>query len=238
MTEATQLALIQPEPQRNVPALTPASMIQIALEKGASIEIMERLMALQERYEASEAQKAYVAAKTAFYAEAPAITRNKHVEHNDFWHATLDHIVEQASPILAKHGLTHSWSTMQDDKGIEVSCILQHVLGHSERVSLRAAADMSGSKNAVQGIGSTVTYLERYTFMAVTGLAAGGQDDDARGNADFVTTDQADELQLLAESVGADKSKFFAYIGAESFATIPAKKFATAKSALMKKAGK
>jgi hypothetical protein len=214
------------------------AMIQLAVEQGADLDKLSKLMDLQERWEKNEARKAFITAKAAFYREAPEITKNKHVVHNDFWHATLDHIVEQVAPVLAKHGLTHSWSTSQDEKGIAVACILTHELGHSEQVSLRAAADMSGSKNAVQGVGSTITYLERYTFLAVTGLAAKNEDKDGRSNADFVTTDQADELQLLAESAGADKARFFKFIGAESFSTIPAAKFSAAKASLLKKAGK
>jgi hypothetical protein len=50
-------------------------------------------------------------------------------------------------------------------------------MGHSERTTLSATADTSGSKNSIQAIGSTVTYLQRYTLLAAVGLAAGGDDD-------------------------------------------------------------
>jgi len=245
MNTEKQLTLIEPASQSNV-AITPMQMLGIAIEKGATVEQLERLMALQERWQANEARKAYVEAKAAFYKEAPQLIKNKHVgftskrtgDGTDYWHVTLDYAVETLAPILAKHGFTHSWQTTQSEAGIEVSCILTHVMGHSERVSLKAGAEMSGTKNAIQGIGSTVTYLERYTFLAVTGMAAKGQDTDGRTGADFVTTEQADILQELAESVGADKERFFKYIGAESFATIPVKKFEMAKAALNRKAAK
>lgn len=231
MNEATKLAVV---PQRTS-AITPMEMLAKAVDQGADLDKLTKLMDLQERWEKNEARKAFITAKAAFYREAPKITKNKHVVHNDFWHATLDHIVEQVAPVLAKHGLTHSWSTAQDDKAITVACILTHELGHSEQVSLRAAADMSGSKNAVQGVGSTITYLERYTFLAVTGLAAKNEDKDGRNNADFVTTDQADTLQAVAEEVGANIPAFLKFYGAESFATIPAAKYKNALAALEKK---
>ena len=63
---------------------------------------------------------------------------------------------------------------------IRVSCIITHVLGHSEQVSLQCGADQSGKKNNIQAVGSTVTYLERYTLLAATGIAVKDQDDDAR----------------------------------------------------------
>lgn len=244
MKTEQQLTLVEPMPQATPPAVTPMAMIQIAIEKGATVDQLERLMALQERYEANEARKAFVAAKAAFYAEAPTITKNKHVGFTsrrtggdtDYWHATLDHVVAMAAPVLAKHGLTHSWSTSQDEKGVEVSCILRHTMGHEERVSLKGAPEMSGTKNAIQGIGSTITFLERYTFLAVTGLAAKNQDDDGgRINADFITEEQMMELETLFEDVGGDKKAFLEYFHADTFAMIAARDFDRAKAALLKK---
>ena len=37
--------------------------------------------------------------------------------------------------------------------------------------------DNSGSKNSIQAIGSTTTYLQRYTLFSILGLAAGEDDD-------------------------------------------------------------
>lgn len=248
MSEQSKIAVLEPQAPQVVPraAITPTEMLALAVEKGAAVETLERLLALQERYEANEARKAYVAAVAAFKAEAPTLVKNKHVRFptrtgpdTEYWHTTLDYAVEVLAPLLSKYGLTHQWETNQADQLIEVSCTLRHVLGHSEKVTLRAGAEASGTKNNIQAIGSTVTYLQRYTFLAITGMATKGQDDDGKASiVGFVTADQADELQMLAESVGADKPKFFAYIGAESFATIPAKKFAAAKAALLKKADK
>lgn len=239
MTEAAKIITIEQPPSALAP-ITPMQMLQLAVEKGADVAQLERLMALQERWEATQARKAYVEAKAAFYREAPEITKNKHVgftskrtgDDTNYWHATLDHVVETASPVLAKHGLTHSWSTSQDDKGIEVTCILRHVMGHEERVSLKALPEMSGTKNPIQGIGSTITFLERYTFMAVTGLAAKNQDEDGRTGEDFVTEEQCNELMALADDVGADKQKFCAWFKVASFAEIPATQYKRAKDAL------
>lgn len=235
--EATQLTLIRPEPQRNPPALTPMAMLQIAVEKGAAIETMERLLALQERYEANEARKAYVAAKAAFYVEMPTVTKNKFVQHNKFWHATLDHIVEEAAPMLGKHGLTHSWTPARRENGnVEITCTLRHVLGHGESVTMDAPPDTTGSKNAVQAVISTGTYLERFTFMAVTGLAAKDQPDmDDRRNADFITADQKDALIALMKEVSADVAKFLKWLNVESIDQLPASQFGRAKAALEKK---
>lgn len=178
-------AVAKLSPAAKAVAVTPASMVQIAVERGASIEQLQALMALQERHEANEARKAYVAAMTSFKADPPVLTKNKTVSFDtskgktEYAHATLDQVSAVIGAGLSKHGISHRWEVQQlDNGGISVTCVLTHSMGHSERVHLTAPADSSGSKNSIQAIGSTVTYLQRYTLLSATGMAVKGQDTD------------------------------------------------------------
>ncbi len=95
----------------------------------------------------------------------------------------FDQVCAVVGGALAAHGLAYHWDTSQGNDGrITVACVITHQAGHSERVSLSGMPDTSGGKNAIQATGSTVTYLERYTLLAATGLAASGQDDDSAGS--------------------------------------------------------
>ncbi|SRR5258706_13687932 len=181
---------------RDEPTVTPMSMLQIALQKGASIEQMTQLLDLQDRWEKTEARKAYVVAMGKFKADAPRIVKDKAVSFGagktSYKHATLDNASEQIGAALAKHGISHRWNVEQKENGvISVTCILTHVLGHSEQVSMSAQPDTSGSKNSIQAIGSTTSYLQRYTLFAATGLAPKDADTDGA------------EPHTLAESVKA-----------------------------------
>ena len=161
-------------------------LIALALERNADPATLERLMALQERWEANSARKAYVAAMSAFKLEAPAVlkkgdkvdfTSAKGRTHYNY--ANLGSIVQEISALLGKYQLSASWETTQNEKGdIAVTCHITHVAGHRESVMLRGPADDSGGKNRIQQIGSTVTYLQRYTLLAALGLATGEADDD------------------------------------------------------------
>ena len=53
-----------------------------------------------------------------------------------------------------------------------MTCVLSHRDGHFEETTLTAGRDDSGKKNAIQQVGSTITYLQRYTLKAALGLAA------------------------------------------------------------------
>lgn len=171
-----------------------ADLIRHAIDRNASVDQLERLMGLQERWEANEARKAFVVAMAACKAELPPTISKDHLvdfpaKQEDggkgrvtYRHTTLANLVGEVLPIMARHGLSHGYETEQDEKSsgrISVTCRIQHVMGHSETVRLSAYPDESGRKNKIQAIGSTVTYLQRYTLMAALGLASGDEDDDA-----------------------------------------------------------
>jgi hypothetical protein len=55
-------------------------------------------------------------------------------------------------------------------------------MGHSELTKMTAPSDTSGQKNSIQAIASTITYLQRYTLLAATGLTTKDMpDDDGKG---------------------------------------------------------
>lgn len=211
-----------------------------ATDPNFSVEKLEKLLAVKMQWDEQEARKAFVAARSAFKAEAPTVLKNKPVGFGNtkYDHATLDNVVDTITPVLAKHGLSHHWETEQNETGlIRVTCVLSHELGHTERVTLQAMPDTSGSKNAIQAIGSTTTYLERYTLLAATGVATKDQDDDGfEGDpTGFITDEQVDILTLKAEEVGANVPVFLKYMGVTEWRELRASKFNDALKALERK---
>ena len=177
--------------------VTPNELITIAVQQNADADKLEKLLALQERWEANEAKKAYNRAIAAFKAESIEILKNKKVSFKtskgstEYDHATLDSIVEKVTPLLAKHNLSHRWVPHQEQSGlIRVQCTITHELGHSESVEFQGMPDGTGNKNPLQMAASALTYLERYTLLAITGLAAKGQDDDGVGSGARVGYDE------------------------------------------------
>ena len=166
---------------------TPALLLQIAVEKGADLDRLERLMNMQIQWDEHQAKRAFVAAMAGFKSEDLRIYKDKQVSYQskggrtEYAHATLGNVVATIAPALARHGLSHRWETKQDRGFITVTCSLTHQDGHSEEISLSSGADESGGKNSIQAIGSTVSYLQRYTLLAITGLATSDYDDDGNG---------------------------------------------------------
>ena len=227
-----QLKTIEAKSQALNQPVTPAHMLAMAVEQGADIDKMTKLMDLQERWEASQAKKQYTEAMSAFRAACPAIRKTRSGHNTKY--AGLAETLEQIKPVMAEHGLSHSWKTSQDNGQIKVCCCVTHIGGHSECTELSAGADGSGSKNSVQAIGSTVSYLERYTLFAILGLASTDQDDDglAAASGGLVTPEQAANITALIEEVGADRGRFLKYLKVEALEQLPANKYDAAIHAL------
>jgi len=243
MTEK-QIEYGEPVEDESLPAVrTNQDLLAYALDKGAGVEVLEKLMALQERHEANEARKAYHKAMAAFKADPPQISKNRHVKFTtskgttEYDHASLDHAADEIGKAMAKHGLSASWKT--DHNGtITVKCIITHELGHSESTSLSAPADTSGSKNPIQSLGSTISYLQRYTLLAITGLAAKGQDDDgagASGGADTLNEEEVANIEALITEVKANRKKLLEYFGVGGVELLPASRYKEAVAMLERK---
>ncbi len=168
-----------------LPQTSPAGMMLAALSQGASLEQVEKMMDLQERWEKREAEKAYNEAMASFSAEAIEIIKRKQVDYanskggrTQYKHAELSDVVEAVKPALARHGFSYRWDTQQTPDWLSVTCILKHRLGHSESCTLGGAPDDSGGKNRIQAVKSTKSYLERQTLEAICGVAEKGEDND------------------------------------------------------------
>lgn len=210
------------ERQPIVVSQTETNLLELVIQKGADLQTIEKFMDLQERHEKNEARKAFVIAMAAFKANPPEIIKDMEVSYDlkaggktSYKHADLAKATRAISQELSKHGLSGTWNVDQEN-GIKVTYILTHVMGHSESVSMTAPPDTSGGKNAIQAISSTVSYLERYTMLAGTGLAAKGMDDDgnAAGNKTpkLISATKVKEINALIKSTGADETKFMIWM--------------------------
>ncbi len=242
----TEVQTYTPPPQNNIVAVGPSQVLAQAMEKGASIEQLTQLLDLQDRFERREAEKAFNLALADFKANPPKILKDKHVKFEtqkgttEYNHSSLANVVYTISQGLSDHGLSAIWETQQGDGGlITVTCILSHKLGHQTRTALMAGRDDSGGKNNIQALGSTVSYLQRYTLLAATGLATHEQDDDGiASSSSYISFEQVQEIETLLSSVNGDAQKLVEHFGVSSVAELPAAKYKTIVSTIKAKAAK
>lgn len=216
---------------------TPQDIISLALSSNADLVQVEKLLELKAVWEAQEAKKAYVEAMSRFKQDPPVVSKDKSNKQYNSKYTSLGNLVNTVNPKLSEHGLSASWDIEQNGI-IKVTCKLTHKLGHSESASASAPVDTSGSKNAIQQIKSTITYLKAVTFESICGLAStdANFDDDANCVQTEVITEQ--QLSILRDNIndtGADEAKFCAYLQVSSLESLPKSKFNQAVEALKSK---
>ncbi|WP_246693032.1 ERF family protein [Mesorhizobium sp. M2E.F.Ca.ET.154.01.1.1] len=211
------------------------AMIDRALASNATPETLERLLALQERWEASQARKAFDEAMAAAKAEIPVIAKNRTVDFTSakgrthYRHEDLAEIARTVNPILSKHGLSYRFRTSSvANEPVSVTCIVSHRLGYFEENTLTGPRDDSGNKNSLQQVGSTLTYLQRMTLKAALGLAAAEDDDGRRGGTDDagnISEEQAATIRALIEETGTDIQHFCELMKVESVPELAASQY-------------
>lgn len=169
---------------------TPDSLIERAIDNGADVDSLGKLLDLKERYEAEEAKKAFNKAMAQFQPLKPTLPRTKAVRFGSnsqaaYKYCPLDTMEMLLRNPLAECGLSYSWQGVSKEGMDGQRCIIKHVMGHSEVTDMFAPADDSGNKNSIQSIGSTATYLQRYTLKAALGLVEVDEDDDGVNSGDM-----------------------------------------------------
>lgn len=160
----------------------PSGLIERAIDKGADIATLEKLMALQERFEANNARKLFFEEFTAFQANCPELRKTKKVSfgNTEYNYAPLADITRQIGKALKEHNLSYRWEIQDNKDEIKVTCLVSHVDGHTERTTMQANPDTSGAKNAIQARGSAIEYMKRYTLIGALGLTTADSDIDGR----------------------------------------------------------
>lgn len=118
----------------------------------------------------SETINELATALSAFQGEMKAVVFDAVNPFFKSKYATLSALVDNAAPLLSKHGL--SVSQMCEDTG-SVTTILMHKSGQF----LIAKLTLLPTKNDPQGIGSAITYARRYAYASILGLVSEADDD-------------------------------------------------------------
>lgn len=206
---------------------TPAEQIRAAVAKGANLADLKAVLEIQKEYDAIVAKKAFVKAMTAFKAEAPKVTKDKKNSQYNSKYTSLSNLVNTVNPVLSKHGLSASWDIAQNGI-IKVSCSITHELGHRETASASAPADVSGAKNAIQQIKSTITYLKAVTFESICGLASSDANLDDDGNAgpvEYISDKEVSQLVDCITTLKKTEKSFCALMKIPALAKMPKDKY-------------
>jgi ERF superfamily protein len=165
----------------------PQALILKAIETGAGIETMERLVELAKEVRAITAREAWFEAMAKFQEDCPQIIKNKMAKIPtrgggtfEYRYASLDSIVAAVQPVMAPLGLTISWRTPRIERDhVVAACVISHQLGHTESSGEVTMPIVQGEGGATppQRVGIALTYAKRYALLGILGLAPEDDDD-------------------------------------------------------------
>lgn len=183
-------------------------MAEAILARNPTPETLRELMTLQREWEKDLAKRAFTEALVALKRDLPSsITRDKKADMGagrpKYTFASLANVTNEITPHLTNHGFAVSTpaTTSPDPKTgvmvVTVTATLTHHAGHSEQTTLSGPVDNSGAKSQIQGIGASITYLQRYSVLSLLGLATDDMQEPEAGAAKVKGEDQVDTQRNL-----------------------------------------
>jgi hypothetical protein len=188
-----------------------ALIIRAATDPAFDAGKFKMLMDMQTDREARQAKAAYDAALSVMKPKLPSIKRNGRIEipgkenkkGQSTPYALWEDIDEAITPILGEHGFALSFRTgLAQDGKITVTGVLTHSangLSHREETTITLPHDSTGSKNAVQAVGSSFSYGKRYTATALLNIRTEGEDDDGHAAGTKLISDE--QREALADMI-------------------------------------
>jgi hypothetical protein len=168
-------------------------------DPSADLDRLDRVAALYERALAREAEQAFAAALIQMQRRLPVLDEEGEVIDETgavkSTYATWEDVVEVIRPILFRYGFALSFKPSVSPRGEPVVVgMLRHEAGHKEEAELVLPADMSGGKNPVQAVGSSLSYGQRYVAKLLLNLASRRRDEDDDGRSAGESTAERDAI--------------------------------------------
>jgi len=209
--KATELATVEQLPTTPNPLM----ILEGAIARGIDADQLEKLMELQERWEANQARKAFDRAMAQFQAACPVIKKTKPVRNPNgsirYWYAPLEVVLPTIKPHMKDAGLSIRFSTDTTGSVITAICTVSHQDGHSEVSHFTAPVDEKMHVNETQKMVSANSYAKRIAVMNALNLAASNEDDDGgslsppRPTAEQVAAHEQEKAKRKPQEPATDK---------------------------------
>ena len=221
-------AAIVPHQEAQGGASDAGALVRMALERGADVGTLERLVALAERERQHAARSAFYAAMSRFQSQMPRIAKTREVKRTGggvmYKFANADDITAAIREHEAACGFSHRFEFQPGEKGgCTSTCIVTHLEGHEERTAVTIPPTVGQNTNAAQNTGIEMQYGMRYALLGAFGITTGQDDTDGRGITGVaLSADQAAQVRLLCAQTGTLEAVLARVYGVESIEAIPA----------------
>lgn len=181
---------------------SPAEIITAVMASGATPDQLEKMLSMQERWEANEARKAYAMAFSQAQKKIGVVVKTKTNKQTNSKYADLKDIIEMAKPVYTENGFSVIFYEGKTEQAecIRVCADVLHELGHKESFFYDVPLDGVGIKgNAnmtkIHGKASSTSYGQRYLMCMIWNIPTGDDDGNAGGKKETPITEE--EMNIL-----------------------------------------
>ena len=199
-------------PPETSPVLQVVQAIErMVLNPEVDADKMERLLTAQMLVMDRVAKGSFARDMALMQAEIPSVKKRGKSNNNTY--ATFDDLMDAVRMPAAKYGFSVSFvPDSSDGKNMTVTATITHHEGHEIKSVSTLPFDNSGSKNAVQAIGSAQKYGMRYALVGLLAISThDNEDTDGEGLHHRVTETDARLLQEKASGYGLAHDRIFTY---------------------------
>ena len=224
---------------------SPAEMIRMAVSGGADLDKLEKLLALQERFEANEARKIFARDFAIAQANILPVVKNKYNQQTKSKYADLSDVIETTQPIYTKEGFSVTFdegeSPLPEHTRILADVI--HHAGHTRSYHYDVPLDGKGiqgnaNMTKIHGKASSTSYGRRYLMCMIWNIPTSDNDGNTIA-VEVITEKQLHELRdmIIEKGIETKTGKLCAILKVETLETLPAKDFDRAKQLIKEAKG-
>ena len=153
--------------------------------------------------------------------------------HNNKY-AKYEHIERIIRPLYTAQGFSMSFTSKLEGDVETYFGTLSHSGGHSITGQLTLPPDTSGSKNAIQAKGSTISYARRYILCMLLNIVTIDEDDDG-ALSNPIGEERIDWLKKKMDATDTDEKTFIEWAGYKEIEDITDRDYNRLKQALIAK---
>ena len=209
---------------------------KFTLDPNVDVEKMKSLLDLQERLVNKKAETDFIQAMARTQKAIQPIIRTSATDKNKY--VKYEDLEEQIRPVYMENGFVLTFSTEpMDNEIVRLICDVFHEGGYTKRYHLEGKIDDVGAKGsrnktAIQGMGSTSSYLRRYLTAMIFNVILKNEDNDGGSVIKKITEDQIEYIESLITETNANRPAFLGTYGISKVEDLPANMFRAATSVL------
>lgn len=152
------------------------------------------------------------------------VTKTGYNPHFKSSFLTYEDLIEASREALVKEGISVTHCLTYDAER-DVSCLETSLLCNGQNIVSTTPIYLKDRTN-IQSLGSAITYLKRYQYAAICGIAASEEDDDGNSlstpsNHETASDKQIEFIKMLLKNAPEREAKICAHYKIESIEQLP-----------------